>query len=104
MTKKCNGACLIFSLVFYIIEPLGDARPGHTVLTDKSPLTPAHNQAGSECEQHLLCLQNYAECCRSSGYITLHNNLGSLLYNCYFPMGGIEVGARTGELENRDEL
>ena len=30
----------------FLIEQLGDARHGHTVLTDKSPLTPAHNQAG----------------------------------------------------------
>ena len=38
-------------------EWLGDAQHGHTLLTDKIPLTPAHNQAGLECEQHLWCFQ-----------------------------------------------
>ena len=32
-----------------------------------------------------------------------HLNMDKLA-NCYFPMGGIEVEARTGELEDRDEI
>ena len=44
-----------------------------TVLTDKSRLTPAQNQAGSECDQHLWCLQNYAEYAGLLG--TLHSTI-----------------------------